>query len=246
MATIPILVPIAYIVLLVGALLTFSRIYRKRAEARIAGQEPWFASHPERDTYISLLQLSPPPSDGLLKAALLRRAVADVHRILAFREDKAALQALLQKGSVGDDLWNAFLAAEKELEAEIVEVVNEAATFNPGWGQFIFQSASEMVNNQKNRELFLSIASLRAETDEKYGIKRPPPVTPAPKPVPATLSVSAPTTSAPTTPKKKANNIPLQVPTTSSPASSVNGDPSISPMGSPKAQGSSKKPKKKK
>lgn len=113
--------------------------------------------------YISLLQLSPQPSDVLLKAALLRRAAADVRRIVTFREDKAALQALLQKGSIGDDLWNAFLAAEKELEAEIVEVVNEANSFKEGWGQFIFNSASEVVNNVKQRDMVLQMPKLRAE-----------------------------------------------------------------------------------
>lgn len=134
--------------------------------ARIANQEPWFPSHPERDVYISLLQLDPPAPEALLKAALLRRAVADVRRILAFREDKTALQALLQKGSIGDDLWNAFLAAEKELGAELAEVVNEANTFREGWGQFIFQSASEMVNNIKTHDLYMSIPKMKAEAGE--------------------------------------------------------------------------------
>lgn len=82
---------------------------------------------------------------------------------MAFREDKAALQALLQKGSVKDDLWTAFLAAEKELEAELVEVVQEANSFREGWGGFIFQSASEMVNNLKHRDLFVSIPRMKAE-----------------------------------------------------------------------------------
>ncbi|KIO28169.1 hypothetical protein M407DRAFT_72178 [Tulasnella calospora MUT 4182] len=162
-ASISLVVPVTYITLLVGSLLIFSRIYRKRTAARIAQQEPWFPSHPERDTYITLLQMQPPVSDVLLKAALLRRAVTDVQRILSFREDKAALQALLTKGSIGDDLWNAFLAAEKELEAEIVEVVGEANSFRDGWGQFIFQSASEVVNNMKHRDIFLSVPKMKSD-----------------------------------------------------------------------------------
>ena len=89
--------------------------------------------------------------------------MTDVRRIVAFREDKAALQALLTKGSIKDDLWTAFLAAEKELEAEIVEVVAEANSFRDGWGQFIFQSASEMVNNLKHRDLFMAVPKLKAE-----------------------------------------------------------------------------------
>jgi hypothetical protein len=81
--------------------------------------QPYFPSHPTRDTYITLLQTEPPPKDQVIKAALVARAVTDVGRVLQLREDKPALQNLLQKGSVGDDFWNALLAAEKELEAEI-------------------------------------------------------------------------------------------------------------------------------
>ena len=60
----------------------------------------------------------PPAPETLLKAALVRRAMTDVTRIIRLREDKPALQILLQKGSIGDDLWNSLLAAEKELEAD--------------------------------------------------------------------------------------------------------------------------------
>jgi translocation protein SEC66 len=75
-----------------------------------------------------------------LKAALVRRAIADVQRILRIREDKPALQNLLQKGSIGDDLWNSLLAAEKEL----------------------FQTASEMVANEKTRVIVEQIPVERA------------------------------------------------------------------------------------
>lgn len=77
--------------------------------------------------------------------------MTNVHRILRLREDKPALQALLQKGSIGDDLWASLLAAEKELEAEIMETAAEANTFVEGWGQLIFQTATEMIHNEKMR-----------------------------------------------------------------------------------------------
>lgn len=101
---------------------------------------------------MSLLQCNPPAHDGIIKAALVRRAVADVHRIFKLREDKVALSNLLQRGSIGDDLWTSFLAAEKELEAEILEVVTESETFKQGWGNLIFQTAAEIVQNEKLRE----------------------------------------------------------------------------------------------
>jgi translocation protein SEC66 len=112
---------------------------------------------------VTLLQLDPPVADKVLKAALVARAATNVQRVLQLREDKPALQALLQKGSVGDDLWAALLAAEKELEAEILDVVSEANAYVPGWGQIIFETASQIVANDKMRAMFESTARKRQE-----------------------------------------------------------------------------------
>jgi len=128
--------------------------------------EPYFSSHPERNAYITLLQKKDPSAhDTLLKSALVRRAMVDVQRVLRIREDKAALQNLLQKGSVGDDLWNSLLAAEKELEVEVMEVVAEANSFVEGWGQAIFPTANEMLVNEKMRTALERIN----ETKEEIG-----------------------------------------------------------------------------
>jgi len=173
MAQTDIWAPVLYVTILIGALYAFSYIYRKR----VASQrqfEPWYPTHPERDLYIFLLQkVDSPAPDHLIKAALLRRAAADVARIVRIREDKQALQVLLQKGSVGDDLWNSCLTAEKELEAEILEVMGEANTFRPGWGQFIFASASEILGHDKIKDAVASIPRVRAEAEAKYRSKRP-------------------------------------------------------------------------
>lgn len=88
--------------------------------------------------------------------------MTDVSRVVKLREDKPALQNLLQKGSIGDDLWNSLLQAEKELEAEIVEVVAEANTFVEGWGTIIFQTAGELVANEKMRSVYDGTAASRA------------------------------------------------------------------------------------
>lgn len=89
--------------------------------------------------------------------------MTDVHRVIRIREDKPALQNLLQKGSIGDDLWNSLLNAEKELEAEIMEVVAEANSFVEGWGQVIFPTANEMIANEKMRSVFEHTAAAKAE-----------------------------------------------------------------------------------
>jgi len=63
--------------------------------------------------------------ESVLRAALLRRAVEDINRIIQVRTAKQACSTLLQKGSVGDDLWQRFLRAEKEMEEELRDVVME-------------------------------------------------------------------------------------------------------------------------
>ena len=106
--------------------------------------------------------------------------------MLAIRNAKPALGQLLQRGSVGDDLWQRLLRAEKEIEVEIRDVVEEvcvtasipctcksqvqsmlisllptqANALSPNWGQVIFQSANEMVNNMNLRE---KVAELQAK-----------------------------------------------------------------------------------
>jgi translocation protein SEC66 len=153
-------VPIAYIGILAGSFGVFTSLYRKRQAANAASLEPWFPTHLQRNVYLSLLHMEEPKvPDSILKAALLRRATEDIHRIVQIRNAKQALQVLLQRGSVGDDLWQRFQRAEKEIEEELRDVVNEANAFVPNWGQTIFQSASEMAQNNHIRERLAEIES---------------------------------------------------------------------------------------
>ena len=55
----------------------------------------------------------------------------DIQRILYLRTSKPALQSLVQRGSIGDDLWQRFLRAEKEMEEEVKDVVNEVGLHRP-------------------------------------------------------------------------------------------------------------------
>ncbi|PNS20263.1 Translocation protein sec66 [Sphaceloma murrayae] len=157
------LIPVAYLTVLLGSLGTFSYLYRKRKAAKSASLAPWFPSHLQRNIYLSLLHIDPadPSSapagsektlskvpESIIKAALMRRAVEDIHRIIQVRNAKPALQSLLQRGSVGEELWQRFLRAEQEIEEEVKDVVEEANALAPNWGQVIFQSANEIANNQ--------------------------------------------------------------------------------------------------
>ncbi|KAJ9142134.1 Translocation protein sec66 [Pleurostoma richardsiae] len=154
------LLPFAYVLVLGGTFVTFSTIYRKRKASQSANLAPWFPPHLQRNIYLSLLHLEPAEGqekapkvpDSVLRAALLRRAVEDIHRIIQIRTAKAACSSLLQRGSVGDDLWQRFSRAEKEMEDELRDVVMEANALAPNWGQTIFQSANEIAANTMLRK----------------------------------------------------------------------------------------------
>ncbi|POS84317.1 hypothetical protein EPUL_001793, partial [Erysiphe pulchra] len=168
-------VPFAYIAVLVGSLMTFSSLYRKRKAAAAASLTPWFPPHIQRDIYLSLLHLEPeegdkdyvPVPDSLKRAALLRRAVEDIFRIIQIRNTKQACVTSLQRGSIGDDLWQIFLRAEKEMEKELEDVVTEANALQLNWGQTIFQTANEIAANTTIRNSLEEIQS-HVDSEKKW------------------------------------------------------------------------------
>jgi len=172
--------PFAYITILLGSLITFSSLYRKRKAAASATLAPWFPPHLQRNVYLSLLHLEPQEGkekapavpESVIRAALLRRAVEDIHRIIQVRSAKQACSTLLQRGSVGDDLWQRFLRAEKEMEEELRDVVMEANALSPKWGQTIFQSANEIAANTQLRKRLDEIQAQAATEKEWWEKKR--------------------------------------------------------------------------
>jgi len=171
--------PFAYVAVLLGSLITFSSLYRKRKAAKSATLTPWFPPHLQRNIYLSLLHLEPedgkekarPVPDSVLRAALLRRAVEDINRIIQVRSAKQACGTLLQRGSVGDDLWQRFLRAEKEMEDELRDVVMEANALAPNWGQSIFQSANEIAASAVFRNRLDEIQA-QTDTEKEWWEKR--------------------------------------------------------------------------
>lgn len=141
------LAPLFYVVIIIFSLITFSRWYNRRKRAQEAAEEPWFADHWERNVYNTLLHKpeSEKIPDKLMTAALLRRAMEDVKRMMKTKESKRAMVQLLQSGSVGDNLNRQFTVAERELEGELMDVVAESQAYQEGWNQYVFQTASEML-----------------------------------------------------------------------------------------------------
>lgn len=77
-----------------------------------------------------------------------------------------ALTNLHQRGLLGDETLQRFEAAEKELEAEIVDVVQEANTFRQGWGGLIFATATEMAQAERTREIVMDVGKVKAQEGE--------------------------------------------------------------------------------
>lgn len=171
--------PLAYVSVLVASFYTFSTIYRKRKASQSASLEPWFGQHLSRNIYLSLLHLDPEDGkekgpkvpDSVIRAALLRRAVEDIQRIIQIRTAKQALNGLLQRGSIGDDLAQRFARAEKEVEEELKDVVSEANALHPGWGQIIFQSANE-INARASLMDKLEEIEAKTESEKEWWEKR--------------------------------------------------------------------------
>ncbi|KAI9296245.1 hypothetical protein K502DRAFT_364302 [Neoconidiobolus thromboides FSU 785] len=154
---------------LVGWIVVFGSFvffYHKNKALASSKLEPWFGENKYKELYIKLLSADPPVDDYLLKAALLRRAMTVVERVLKMREQKPPLSQLLKNGSIGEDVWNSFLLAEAELETEVVEVMEEADTFNEGWGQSIYQTASEMHGHDRARSHQMEVERLRSSERE--------------------------------------------------------------------------------
>lgn len=115
-----------------------TRLLTVSSPVQSANLAPWFGPHLQRNIYLSLLHMEPEEGtekapkipDSVIRAALLRRAVEDINRIIQIRTAKAACSSLLQRGSVGDDLWQRFQRAEKEMEDELRDVVMEVC-FRP-------------------------------------------------------------------------------------------------------------------
>ncbi|OLL23422.1 Translocation protein sec66 [Neolecta irregularis DAH-3] len=159
-------VPIIYVIVLISTLAVFSHFYRRRKDASQL-YEPWFPTHRSRDLYLSLLHQEPSPPSKLLKAALLRRAVEDVRRLQKLREGKQALQTLLQSGSIGDHLWTEFQIAEKQFQAELMDVVAEANAMSENWGQTIFGTASEILQHDRIKESLNKIKDISVKENQR-------------------------------------------------------------------------------
>ncbi|KAJ1722275.1 translocation protein Sec66 [Coemansia erecta] len=147
---------------------TFVHYYHKRKAQSLSKLESWYPTHPERDIYFSLVKLQKQSpelvSTEALMAALLRRAMTDIVRMVELQGNKATLAALVKSGAMSEEYLHQFNASDNEKDAELMSVAQEAERLKPGWGRTIFSSASEMVNCMRLRELREEMAKLNFES----------------------------------------------------------------------------------
>lgn len=170
------LFPIAYLGILIGSMATFSHLYRQRQVNSKLRLAPYFGPHTSRNIYLSLLHQQDNPDtkvpDTILRAALFARALEDVERMLEIRTRKPALATLLQRGVVGDEIFQRLTRAEQEMQIELKDVMAESNALAPNWGQTIFQSASEMVQNKLLREKIDKVKAKLVPEQEAWAKQR--------------------------------------------------------------------------
>ncbi|KAF7732782.1 translocation protein S66 [Apophysomyces ossiformis] len=158
------LLPALYLGGCIAAMSVFSFVYRRATGFKPV--DPWFPENVEKEQYIALLNCETPVPEHHLRAALLRRAMEAVRRLVQVQQEKPALQQLQRTGSIGDDLWRDFTVAEQEILMELQEISQEANTYKEGWGQTIFSLAAQMLEHEKQKQLQTEMKNLR-EVEEK-------------------------------------------------------------------------------
>ncbi|KAK4513669.1 uncharacterized protein ATC70_005673 [Mucor velutinosus] len=160
------LLPTVYLGGCIAAMSAFSYVYRRAT--MLQSMEAWFPINTQKEEYIALLNCEPSVPEHHLRAALLRRAMEAVRRLVQVQQEKPALQQLMKTGSIGDDLWREFTAAEQEITAELQEIAMEANTFKEGWGQTVFSTAAQMLEHEKQKQMQLDMkVMLEQETLRK-------------------------------------------------------------------------------
>lgn len=174
-----IFVPLAYIVTLFASLALFSKVYRARTQKRRAKLQTLLSDaadgQVDRAIYQALSDIQgesfdAPANDtawtvpkATLQAALLARAVSTLKTMGKLRQDKQALQTLLERGSVGDDSAAMLETKENDTRNEAFEISREAGRFHPSWSKLIFENANQIAINLAFRDVLLNISKQREE-----------------------------------------------------------------------------------
>ncbi|EPX74233.1 ER protein translocation subcomplex subunit Sec66 [Schizosaccharomyces octosporus yFS286] len=142
--------PLVYVAVLISAMYGVSVFVRKsRTIPNEFVSEEWFGKNSARSYFFRLLEQNPPVPDTVIKAGLVLRATEALRQLMRLKSSRMALNVLLNRGGVGDDLVRKFSRLEKETELELMDIAKTANSLQPGWNQFIFQTCNEIIENEK-------------------------------------------------------------------------------------------------
>lgn len=125
----------------------------------------WAIENPFKKEYEELAG-KPGTPPAALGQALMRRAMFNVERAMQIREQKPTLQSLVRNGSIGEDVWARFQIAERALEEDIQELLQEAERVKPGWSQQIFPQAQQLLAMERQKMM------MQMEKEQSGDMKR--------------------------------------------------------------------------
>ena len=116
--------PLIYVAIILTALITFSKIYRKRYINKLSHTKPFFPPNIQKQVYFELAAQDPKPNDKVLKAALFRWASESIRRTIKLKECEQSITKMYQAGSIGDELFTRYDFATNFDELEINTIAN--------------------------------------------------------------------------------------------------------------------------
>lgn len=149
MVSVSLWTPLAYVLVLLTALVVFSSVYRARKRDRLANTTQFYPRNVAREVYQDL-KLQEKVPQKLRNCALIAWAAEDITRMIRMRETEPNVTNLHQQGIVGDQLFETFTGSRKITERELTEIAAEAAQINPQWSHVI-QSAMDVAQQNAVR-----------------------------------------------------------------------------------------------
>ncbi|ODV82754.1 hypothetical protein CANARDRAFT_10281 [[Candida] arabinofermentans NRRL YB-2248] len=151
-SAISIYTPIIYVAILLTTLIVFSISHRKKKFKKLTTLAPIFSESYPKEIYLELkYQTDPKVNEKVLKAALIRRGAESLRRMIKLKETEPFVNALYQKGSIGDEVFERYKIQAKLQELEMQELAMEAEGIKKGWAQTFFPVCQEVTINEALR-----------------------------------------------------------------------------------------------
>lgn len=174
MVSVSLWTPLAYVLVLLTALVVFSSIYRGRKRDRLAQISQFYPRNYAQEIYQDLKSQQKVPQK-LRNCALVAWAAEDITRMIRMREMEPHVASLHQQGIVGDQFHEIFTGSRKITEQELPEVAAEAAQVDPQWS-YVIQSAMDVAQQNAVRRRMNQLDVFKEEYRQMVG--RVPPTNP--------------------------------------------------------------------